>query len=70
MRITVMPPLWRWTYRFPKRQKAVMVKFSQRRWNPATMNNLRILTECDVTHTVINGKMKRVQEFSAGVIPY
>ena len=48
MSITVMPPLQRWRYKFLMKQKIVTVKLSQRRWNPATQNNLSVMW-CD-TH--------------------
>jgi hypothetical protein len=38
-----MPPLQRWRYKFLMKQKIVTVKLSQRRWNPATQNNLSVM---------------------------
>jgi len=42
MRISVMPSLQRWKYKFLMKQKIVTVKLLER-WNPATQNNLNVM---------------------------
>jgi len=63
MRISVMPSLQRWRYKFLMKQKIVTVKLLER-WDPATQNNLNVM--CCVFQNVISGRMKTaVYEYCA-----